>query len=186
MIDLVKKDCCSDRLIHTYDNLFSYHERRKFFMFVRNSKYLCVGKDNVLMTVHDGMQIYSSYSIQDAENMGFLKSEPIKKLYTLYDLRDEDIHQIRINLTTNSEKNHIHTDPTGITLMYYVNLEWKVEWGGHTLFMDDEVKNARYTCIYEPGKVVLFDGSIPHMIMTPSSLCPFHRYSLVIQYKKGK
>ena len=91
--------------------------------------------------------------------------------------------QCRINLSAPHQKNRIHTDEDALTLVYYVNPKWDFTWGGHTLFMDDLLQEAEYTCIYKPGRVVIFDGTIPHMIMNESSLCPDYRLTFAIQWK---
>ena len=51
--------------------------------------------------------------------------------------------------------------------------------------MDDLLQEAEYTCIYKPGRVVIFDGTIPHMIMNESSLCPDYRLTFAIQWRKN-
>lgn len=171
------------KLIDVYDDLFTHHEKTAFLEFVKNSFFKTSGTDNP--SVYGNIeQIYSQYTLDDAASMGFLDSPQVVNLYKKYDLGSHRLHQIRVNLTTNSEKNLIHTDRKGLTLLYYANVDWKLEWGGHTLFMDDTLENVEFVSLYKPGRVVVFDGTIPHMIMTPSNLCPTNRYSFVMQFEK--
>jgi hypothetical protein len=171
------------KLIDVHDGLFTHHERTAFLEFIKNSFFKTSGTDNP--SVYGNIeQIYSRYTLEDTASMGFLNSPQVKNLYKKYDLNSHRLHQVRVNLTTNSEKNLIHTDRKGLTLLYYANVDWKLEWGGHTLFMDDKLEEVETVTLYKPGRIVVFDGTIPHMIMTPSNLCPTNRYSLVMQFEK--
>jgi hypothetical protein len=166
-----------EKLIRVYDDVFSYQEKCNLFRFFRSSLYRSDSGDN-----NSEDQIYSNFSTLDVENSGIKNIENFKKIINNFDLANKNIKQIRVNLTTPAEKNRIHSDGFGITLIYYANLEWELDWGGHTLFLEETLQEARYVCFYKPGRIVVFDGSIPHMIMTPSNLCPTSRYSFVIQF----
>jgi len=166
-----------EKLIRVYDDVFSYQERRNLFCFFRNSLYKSDGGDNFSEN-----HIYSNFSNLDVDNSGIKNSENFKTIIDSFDLSNKEVKQIRVNLTTPAEKNKIHADGFGTTLLYYANLEWELDWGGHTLFLDETLQEARYVCFYKPGRVVVFDGSIPHMIMTPSNLCSTSRYSFAIQF----
>jgi ectoine hydroxylase-related dioxygenase (phytanoyl-CoA dioxygenase family) len=39
-------------------------------------------------------------------------------------------------------------------------------------------------CAYVPGRVVLFDGAIPHCILSANTVSPARRLSLAIQFIK--
>jgi hypothetical protein len=59
------------------------------------------------------------------------------------------------------------------SLMVFTNSEWEKEWGG-----EFEINNEKID--YVPGRVVLFDGSIPHRGLGPSLNYPYvYRTSLV-------
>jgi len=176
----VKIPTSSGKLLEVYDDCFTYNERADWYKFIKNSFFKSDGFDHD----YDGtnkMQFYSSYSLEDVANMGFLQSTNFKKINEEYKLLDRGIKQCRVNLSPPSEYATIHTDRNGLTLLYYANLEWDLNWSGHTLFMDDNLSEAEYTCLYKPGRVVLFDGSIPHMILSISSVVKTHRYSFAIQ-----
>jgi len=167
------------KVLEVYDNLFTYHEMRHYSQFFPNSAFRVSGGDNIALNGRQE-QIYARYEPTEIEKLGFSTHPKIKEISIKHNLINRDIFQMRCNLTTNSEKNFIHTDSYGITLLYYANLEWKLEWGGHTLFMDDNLSEAKYVCLYKPGRLVVFDGSIPHMIMSPTNLCPVNRFSFAI------
>jgi hypothetical protein len=172
----------SGKLLVVYDDLFSYHERKDWFMFVKNSVYKVNGSEDISY-FNQPLQLYSSYSEKDLDNMGLLNSTGFKQIFEEHKLHNRIIRQSRVNLSPASERNNIHTDGNSLTLLYYCNLDWKIDWGGHTLFMDDKLSEAEYTCLYKPGRIVLFDGSIPHMILNPTGVAEVHRFSFAIQFE---
>lgn len=167
-------------MIDVYDDKFSYNEIKTYYNSLKTSYFVTGGSDES----HSGdeVQIHSRYTEQDSLNMGLVKTEFFQKLVQAYQLDKRKMIQTRVNLTTNAEKNRIHSDGRGLTFIYYANPEWKLEWGGHTLIMDSHNKEVEKTIIYKPGRCVIFDASLPHMIMTPSNMCPTVRYTYVIQY----
>lgn len=169
------------KVIDVYDGLFSHHEQIQFSDFIKKSFFKIDGYDQNALPLE--MQLHSQYSFEDTLSMGFTSHPAYFALDEKYGLSGMEIVQSRVNLTTPSEKNRVHTDNTGITILYYANMEWDTSWGGHTLFMDDSLQDAEFTCLYKSGRVIVFDGSIPHMIMTPSNICPTYRTTFAIQYR---
>jgi len=169
--------------IHIFDHLFSFSEISHYEEFINNSAFLVGGGDKNFIPDDTPQQIYSSFSQHDVEKMQFVSSNGYKFLEKEFNLNYKNTKKIRVNLSTSSERNNLHTDGIGgKTLIYYSNSIWKTEWSGHTLFMDDNLEHPICTCLYKPGRVVLFDSQIPHMILTPNSFCPVNRYSFVFQY----
>ena len=167
----------SGYLIDVYDNVFTFSERTNFFNFLLNSKYRVNGGDSF----NRSYQIFSEFNLEDMKNSGLMNTIGFQEINEKYNLLNRPIKQIRINFSPTSEQNRIHDDAAGLTLLYYATVDWNLDWGGHTLFMDNTLEEAEYTCIYKPGRVVVFDGRIPHMIMTPTNLAEIPRYSLAIQ-----
>ena len=57
--------------------------------------------------------------------------------------------------------NHVHAGSIGI--LYYINLDWKPDWCGETLFWDKDEKEIIYTSPYKPGRFIIFHAqTIPH------------------------
>jgi len=173
----------SNKLLMVYDDLFSFHERTEWYYFIQNSIYKINGFDRTSYS-SKSLQLYSSFSEEDVRNMGVLKSNGFQQIFEEHGLQNKEFQKVRVNLSPASEHNEVHSDGNGLTLIYYCNLNWQVNWGGHTLFMDDKLSDAEYTCLYKPGRVALFDGSIPHMILTPTSAAEEHRFSFVIQFEE--
>ena len=73
------------------------------------------------------------------------------------------------------------------TLMVFINYKWEEKWGGDFQTLKEYDNNAEvvHSIKYVPGRIVLFDGSIPHRGLAP--LEPYIvRKSLVFRLKKYK
>jgi Rps23 Pro-64 3,4-dihydroxylase Tpa1-like proline 4-hydroxylase len=61
-----------------------------------------------------------------------------------------------------------HTDDNSkefneiFTVMYYLNEDWNIEWGGETSFLNVTNTEIQHTITPKPGRIVLFDGFITH------------------------
>jgi hypothetical protein len=173
----------NNKLLDIYDDALSFNDRYKFFNYIKNSIYRIGGNDGSGQDQADQIQqIYSVFNPSDIEKMGLGDTEIFKEIAETHNLGNRELKLIRVNFSPPSERNFIHCDAAGVTVLYYASISWKLEWGGHTLFMDDLLDEALYTCIYRPGRFVVFDGTIPHMIMTPTVMATQYRYSLALQF----
>lgn len=67
------------------------------------------------------------------------------------------------------------------TVIVYLNPVWDPEWGGETIFFDDSL-DAKYIVQPRPGRVVLFDGRIPHTARPPGPKFLYNRWILAFKY----
>lgn len=67
-----------------------------------------------------------------------------------------------------------------VTVLYYANLTWQADWGGETLFYNDE-NDAVLAVSPRPGRMVISRGAILHRATTPTRGCYEER--LTIAYK---
>lgn len=72
---------------------------------------------------------------------------------------------------------HTDCDDNGLTLIYYVNNEWKEEWGGVTTVLEDDI-------IPKPGRVCLFPGRFMHKGAPPNDC--YKGLRATIAYKIGR
>ena len=172
------------KTLEVYDDIFSFTERNVMIQVIAQSYYKVNGSDGGMVNARSDSvpQIYSSWTEQDLINTGFLNFSGFKTLDQKHNIFSKKIKQIRVNLSPPSERNYVHNDQAGLTVVYYPNLEWRIEWGGHTMFLTEPLDDIEYTCVNNPGRVVVFDGTIPHMVLTPTMLAPVHRYSFAIQF----
>jgi len=172
--------------IYIYDNIVPFHNRQFIYNFVINSNYITTTTDNKFTDIKKSCNMASVWNSQDLENSQFLEIPTIKELINTH-CQDYSINQTRVNLSSIGDFNNFHLDYiNGKTLLYYVNHEWDLKWGGLTLFADNTGKKLEYAVDYVPGRVVIFDGRIPHSVQNPTITAESWRYTLAIQFDKDK
>ena len=77
-----------------------------------------------------------------------------------------------------------HTDclPTAreLTALFFLCDTWDTEWGGETLFFDDD-GDAQFVATPKPGRLVIFDGAIRHVGRPPNRIYYGPRYTFAIK-----
>ena len=91
-----------------------------------------------------------------------------------------------VNLGIHGDVNRMHVDGKYYpckTLLYYANQHWEYSWGGHTIFYDKD-GNIKTTVEVKPGRIVIFDGSIPHTVM-PMNIrsSPVYRFTIALKWE---
>lgn len=78
----------------------------------------------------------------------------------------------------------VHTDcPPGVrvvTGLVFACSSWDRNWGGELMFFRDQ--EADLAISPKPGRLVLFDGRLPHAGRPPSRHCPVGRYTLALKW----
>ena len=172
-------------MIDVYDDCFNHVTLQKFCGFIQNSNFYTDATDFVLRkddSVHKS-NIRSKYSEEDMRNMGWFDTPFYQTLCQKYGIDRKQILNCLVNCVTSADYNVIHTDGGHLTVILFANLDWKLEWGGHLLFMNKQKTEAEKTVLFKPNRVVVFDGELPHAAMTPNSCCPYFRYTYAVQYK---
>ncbi len=81
----------------------------------------------------------------------------------------------------------IHTDAQPeaheLTALWFLSVEWEAEWGGETLFFDSQM-DARFVVTPRPGRLVIFDGRIPHVGRPPNRICYAPRYTFAYKLER--
>ena len=173
-----------NRLIHIFEDVVDYNFQTKVYNYVKNSLFSITGYDNgIIEDKH--LTLISHYNQDDLVDCGFVNMpNTIRDLITPEEYNMTDI---MVNLCKPDDIFHIHSDDTtnnGLTLLYYVNLKWDLEWGGDTVFLNSTSKEIEYTSQYKPGKFVLFDGGIPHLIRPSTRLASDYRFTLAARFRK--
>ncbi len=176
----------SGKSIFVYDNLFTYNERIRFYQFMRSSSFRIHNSDGINAYLRN--QFYSQYSVQDVDNLGIKDTEGYKRLDTIHKFSQRDLIQSRVNCTTPHEQCGYHIDYSkgSSTFLYYGNLKWDLTWSGQTIFGSEDLNEIEYASFFIPGRVIVFDGSIPHMIVPPNMYAEEVRLSFSIQHKQIK
>jgi SM-20-related protein len=72
-------------------------------------------------------------------------------------------------------------DQRGLTALWFLSARWEPEWGGETMFFDAR-GDAMFCASPRPGRLILFDGAIPHAGRPPSRICFAPRFSFAIKF----
>ena len=93
-----------------------------------------------------------------------------------------------VNLGIHGDVNQMHIDHRYDckTLLYYANRHWEYNWGGNTIFYDND-GNAKTNIEIKPGRIVIFDGGIPHTVMPMNIRCsPSYRFTVALKFETLK
>lgn len=76
----------------------------------------------------------------------------------------------------------VHTDsvaPNSYTVIYYPHERWSPNWGGETVFFNQEKTDIISSVYPRPNRMVAFPGTIPHVARGVSRICPLMRITLM-------
>ena len=73
-----------------------------------------------------------------------------------------------------------------ITVMFYLNRTWTIEYSGETIFLTEDWKDIQNSVIPKPGRVVIFDGYIPHAAREVSRVCVELRMVATFKYEANE
>ena len=94
-----------------------------------------------------------------------------------------------VNLGLHSDVSQVHTDDRckNKTLLYYANKDWEMNWGGETVFFNDRGTDYAGVISYVPGRIVIFDGRIPHRANPMNTrLSPAYRFTVALKFHEEK
>ena len=169
--------------IEIYDDEFTKAQRDAFWEFVKVSRFIVSGKDvEVIESPTKNIPfLISEWSEEDIRSFNIFSQIHNTKLTD--NIKSKTLVRCLVNLDTLREIHHVHTHPHQHVLLYQANPEWRPEWYGETLFYDDNAKDVIYTNEYTPGRLIWFDGNIPHTFRPPSQIAPFFRFTVSMFFK---
>ena len=172
----IRMDNKKNKIIQVYDDLFDFNYRTDIYDYVKSSffKIGWVDTDTPDTVKHEF--IHSAYSKEDIDKLGFF--EKLKKTPVMDHIKDLEYKHTKVNLSTPSDSNFIHFHPEKLVVLYYVNLNWGNGWHGETLFYDEWGRDIIFASSYTPGRIIVFDASIPHTIRPQSIIGPKFRFTL--------
>ena len=176
----IRQEKINNRDIVIYDDAFNGDEKLKLMKEFAYNEY----KVSRIGSIHDKTNptLKSEWSTAKLQNSGFLNNQTIKDLIINNDL---GLTASYVNLSTASDLYSYHADSDkdgSLIALYYGNLEWKAEWEGETHFTDGDLEDVKISCGFIPGRLVLFDGMIPHKSSQPSVLATDYRYVLAVKF----
>lgn len=168
--------------IRIYDDVFSLHFRQEVYGHAIKSSFKIGWEDNEVIENSEHKYLHCGLSKQEIDKLGILfhlAPTPVFAEITGY-----KITRSVLNLSTPSDVFFLHSHSEDKVVLYYINLEWQTHWYGETLFYDEALKNIVLATPYTPGRVIVFDGNIPHTIRPQSHSAPFFRFTLTMFLEK--
>jgi Rps23 Pro-64 3,4-dihydroxylase Tpa1-like proline 4-hydroxylase len=177
--------CENQKEIHIFDNIFPLEFRQKSYNFCRDS-FFKIGWSDIIIPERKSYDyfLHSTYSQEDLNNLGImthLVGTPIMDLVS-----GLSFSKAVLNLSVPSDVNYVHAHYEKKVILYYVNMEWREGWHGETLFYTEDLKNMQFATPYIPGRIIVFDGNIPHTIRPQSTIAAHHRLTLALIYDDKK
>ncbi len=94
------------------------------------------------------------------------------------------IYRAYCNYASYGDMLFTHTDAMPgskeLTALWFLAKEWNVEWGGETLFFNED-QDAEFVASPRPGRLVIFDGSIMHVGRPPNRICFAPRFTFAFK-----
>jgi hypothetical protein len=97
-----------------------------------------------------------------------------------------DLERVYVNSAVYGDVYFPHRDClanlNNITVLYYGNLVWHSDWGGETVFYNENL-DAEVVVSPRPNRVLVSRGAIPHRGGVPSRICHQERYTIAYKLK---
>lgn len=127
-----------------------------------------------------GLVAACDIALETIPNDAFLRSlrQMVESLFPNEQFTDQRAY---VNCSVYGDAYYMHRDCPAqfrhVTALYYANLEWKPDWGGETIYYNDD-EDAEYAILPRPGRLVIARGAILHRGNVPTRSCHEERYSL--------
>ena len=87
-----------------------------------------------------------------------------------------------INHSIYGDAYYMHRDLSAVTVLYYANLFWETDWGGETVYFDDN-NDAQIVVSPRPGRMVVARGPILHRGNVPARDCKEARLTIACKLR---
>jgi len=168
----------SGKTVKVFDNYIPLYSRLFFYDFCMKSNFIIGWGDSSSEVGVKHKFLHSDYSLQDNVNgrvyLDIMDSEIANEVAGL------TLSKSVVNLSMPSDTNFAHAHPEKKVVLYYVNPEWPHYWHGETLFYDESLENIELALRYTPGRVIVFDGDIPHAIRPQSASADHYRFTYAL------
>lgn len=173
-------------MIEIFDDLITFSVRSQILNFIQNSNYRLVGWQDREDFDREKLDIHSAWSLEDLQRSNLMPyvEQAIKQ--SKFNIGIEQYQKCVVNLVKAGDVYHTHVHRDQYGLLYYANLEWFEHYAGETLFFDKFKKEVVKAISFVPGRIIVFDGDIPHTIRPQSSIGPQFRFTLTVFFDKTK
>jgi SM-20-related protein len=100
-------------------------------------------------------------------------------------LRDQRAY---VNSSVYGDVYYTHRDCSAhrdhVTVLYYVDPDWQMDWGGETIFYDDDYE-SQLVVTPRAGRMVISRGAILHRGTVPTRACHEERHTIAYKLLSG-
>ena len=163
----------SGKIIQVWDDVFPLDVRHHILKKIMQAGFkLNLTSDPILTDQASALHLTCPVNLPDLMNMKFDISKFIgnKKFMNSW-----------INLNSAHERTRYHVDVAEqncVSVLYYANLKWDINWDGGTIWRSDDLKDIEFISDYVPGRLVMFESTIPHKAIQPTYEAAPYRITL--------
>jgi len=173
----IRKSLISGREIFVFDDLVEEAMVNHIGSLVRTLHYVRKEKSRP-----DVPGLAPVYDIPNERIAGdhFLRSlrQTVERLFPNEKFSDQRAY---VNCSVYGDSYYLHRDCTPqdrhVTALYYANMEWRPDWGGETIYYNDE-EDAELVISPRRGRLVIARGAVLHRGNVPTRSCYEERYTL--------
>jgi SM-20-related protein len=104
--------------------------------------------------------------------------QTVEKLFPNEQFTDQRAY---VNCSVYGDAYYVHRDCAAyerhVTALYYANLEWQPDWGGETIYYNDD-EDGELVITPRPGRLVIARGAVLHRGNVPTRNCFEQRFTL--------
>ena len=173
----IRKSLISGREIFVCDNIVEPMMVQQVGNLVRTLPYFRKEKSRPGVP---GLAAISEIPMERIAADPFLRSlkQAVERLFPDEQFSDQRAY---VNSSVYGDSYYLHRDSLPeerhVTALYYANLEWQPDWGGETIYYNDD-EDAELAITPRPGRLVVARGAVLHRGNVPSRACYEERYTL--------
>lgn len=172
----------NEKYIRVYDDVLPLSFRSAAYEFALASNFKIGWSDGVTDAQLSHKYLHSVFSEEDVHRLGIL--EHVKNSSAASELNNFLLKRAILNLSTPTDTHFVHTHVEDKVLLYYVNPTWNDGWHGETLFYSEDGRDIIFASPYTPGRIIVFQGQVPHAMRPQSCIGDKYRFSLALFFNK--
>jgi hypothetical protein len=183
-----KEYSVENKKILVYDNVFSQQEVNEIYTLISQRPYR---NHNVDDSLHHNKHIDVKWSSEIDEKELLLQTLLTKysEVMPMFFDGKYAINRSYVNYATHGTVDLIHEDcayyiKDNFTILQFGNFYWTSNWHGETVFYDSNMSEILFSCSLKPGRIIVFDSSIPHSARQPSKIAEYPRYTIAMKIHK--
>jgi hypothetical protein len=170
----------SGKQITIYDGLIPAVLRNSMYDFIKDSAFFIGWPDADHERAAKYNCLYTGYTEPQTESLGLLPYLRTTEIHSI--IKDLTPTKSVVNLSVPSHVHFPHTHVEKVFILYYVNLHWEDHWHGETLFYSEDHSEIDLAVKYVPGRLVIFDGTIPHSVRPQSMAADNYRFTYALAF----